>query len=55
MEKYGVVEKEESESGKTASDSGQKTCPVCGLPLSDVAQTGVRFCKKCGTKPFEEK
>ena len=52
MEKFGVVQREDSV--KTAEDVAIH-CPTCGEILKDVAETGgVRICRKCGTKPFEE-
>lgn len=53
MEKYGV--EEELRDDKIASAAEKKTCPDCSGPLSDVNQTGVLHCPRCGTKPFEEK
>jgi predicted nucleic acid-binding Zn-ribbon protein len=50
MEKYGVTE--EPGDDKTADDR-EETCPKCGSVLSDIQQTGVRHCPKCGTEPFE--
>lgn len=50
MEKYGV---EESEDIKTAQE-GSDVCPVCGRKLEPVNTTGVRLCRNCGTKPFEQ-
>jgi len=50
MKKYGVEESEPKEAGEEKSDF----CPTCGMALENQAETGVRICPICGTKPFEE-
>ncbi len=48
MDKYGV--QYDDEKVKAASQS--KTCPQCGKPLDP---TTPRFCKDCGTEPWEKR
>lgn len=48
MEKYGV--QYDDEKSKTASTEGR--CPECGMPLDPKTP---RYCKDCGTKPFERR
>jgi ribosomal protein S27AE len=50
MEKYGVDEGVDQE---TLEKSASEGCPDCG---GEVEMHGtVAICKKCGTKPFEQK
>lgn len=46
MEKRNVV----LDDDKTKTSSATKTCPKCGLTLSEEA-----YCDKCGTEPFEKR
>jgi len=51
MEKYGVEETQE----KTAEPKKDNKCPDCGADLRPADETGVLLCKKCGSRPFEER
>jgi len=48
MEKYGV----EFDQEKTKTSGKGDTCPKCGLAIDPATP---RYCKTCGTEPFEKK
>ena len=53
MEKYGV--QIDDEKVKTAEERPSTECPDCKTLLRPSEETGVLFCPKCGTQPFEQK
>jgi ribosomal protein L37AE/L43A len=52
MKKYGVVINKEH---KTKTASEDTVCPVCKIIVWNTSETGIPYCTRCGTEPFEKR